>query len=331
MVIHALMPDIHHRLTGGSIYNRRILDGLARSSEVEVHLSPTANHAELPGGLWLVDSLCIEEGAAHLAKRTDASGVLIAHYLEILDPDRSRSTRAATESSLLANYRGVVTSSRFARNALRETSFQGHVEAISPGLDGAYRQPVARSTDSQRSAIVTVASVLPDKGLTGMLDALETLSELSWSWEVIGDTDLNTDFAHEFGERVARSPVSDRIKFRGPLSPQDVIDAYDRADIFALPSRFETCSMATMEAMSRGLPVAAYRVGGLPDLLPEGSRRVLAEPGDRAGWRESLRNLIVNPAERLRLGEMNRDATNGFPSWDECSRAMQRFLERFLR
>ena len=329
-MIHALMPSIHHRLTGGSIYNRRILEWLARSDEVKLHVNATGDDSELPRGLWLVDSLCIEEGAASLAGRADASGVLIAHYLEVLDSDRCHSARAAEESSMLHQYSGVVTSSRFARNALRDAGFQGLVEAIPPGLDEAYRQPTRRSPDSPVTAIVTVASVLPDKGLSEMLGALETLSDLNWSWEVIGDADLNTDFSREFCTRAAQSPVGYRIAFRGALPPYEVIAAYDRADIFALPSRFETCSMATMEAMARGLPVAAFRVGGLPDLLPKASLEVVAEPGDLAGWRESLRRLIISPTERHRLGEANRCAADRFQSWDECGRAMQRFLENFL-
>jgi hypothetical protein len=324
------MPSIHHRLTGGSIYNRRILDWLARSSEVELHLNATADHSGSPGGLWLIDSLCIAEGAAHLATSADASGVLIAHYLEVLDPDRNHSARAVEETAMLHHYRGVVTSSRFARNALRNAGFQGVVEAIPPGLDEAYRQPTGPSRDSPRSSIITVASVLPDKGLSEMLGDLETLADLNWSWEVIGDADLNTDFARGFCTRIAQSPARDRIAFRGALPPHEVIAAYDRADIFALPSRFETCSMATMEAMARGLPVAAFRVGGLPDLLPDDSLPVLTDPGDRDGWRESLRRLITSPAERRRLGEANRRAADSFQSWDDCGRAMQRFLETFL-
>ena len=87
-MIHALMPSIHDRLTGGSIYNRRILSHLAKSRQVELHLDSAGRLQLWPGGLWLVDSLCLETGAAHLAKRADASGVLIAHYLEIFDPRR---------------------------------------------------------------------------------------------------------------------------------------------------------------------------------------------------------------------------------------------------
>jgi glycosyltransferase involved in cell wall biosynthesis len=325
------MPTIHDRLTGGSIYNRRILDWLAQSTPMELHLNSTANHSGLPGGLWLVDSLCLEAGAAHFAKRADTCGVLIAHYLEILDPERRHSARAAAESSMLRRYSAVVTTSRFAQGALRDGGFQGLVEAIPPGLDAAYLQPAVRSLDSPRAAIVTVASVLPDKGLSEMLGALETLSDLDWSWEVIGDVGLNAAFVQEFRARVVRSSVSDRIALRGALPPHEVIAAYDRADIFALPSRFETCSMATMEAMTRGLPVAAFRVGGLPDLLPEDSLQVIAEPGDLTGLRELLRSLIASPIERRRLGHANHNAAIRFQGWDDCGRAMQRFLERFLR
>jgi glycosyltransferase involved in cell wall biosynthesis len=324
------MPSIHHRLTGGSIYNRRILKWLARSGEVKLHMNATADQSELPGGLWLIDSLCLAAGAARLAKRADVAAILIAHYLEVLDSDRSHSARAREEASMLNHYAGVVTSSRFARNALRDAGFQGVIEAIPPGLDEAYRQPARRTLDPRGPAIVTVASVLPDKGLSLMLAALEALSDLNWSWEVIGDADLDSEFAREFCARGAQSSVGNRIAFLGALPPHEVVAAYDRADIFALPSRFETCSMATMEAMARGLPVAAFRVGGLPDLLPEASLEVIAEPGDLAGWRELLRRLIVSPDERRRLGNANRCAADRFPSWDDCGRAMQRFLEGFL-
>jgi glycosyltransferase involved in cell wall biosynthesis len=328
-VIHALMPPIHERPTGGSIYNRRILAYLAKSSHVELHLDSAGNHCRWPGGLWLVDSLCLEAGASHLANCTDASGVLIAHYLETLDPLRRCSAGAAREAKMLLRYSAVVTTSGFAQRALMAAGFQGAVETVVPGLSANYRQPVLRPLASPRPAILTVASVVRNKGLVEMLSALESLSGLNWSWEVIGDVELDADFARKFRYLAGRSPVCDRIAIRGALSPREVLAAYDRSDVFALPSHFETCSMATMEAMARGLPVAAFHVGGLPDLLPEVSRQALAEPGDVAGLAEALRRLIVFGDERQRLGEANRNASGHFPNWEECGSAVGAFLRRF--
>jgi glycosyltransferase involved in cell wall biosynthesis len=86
--------------------------------------------------------------------------------------------------------------------------------------------------------------------------------------------------------------------------------------------------MATMEAMARGLPVAAFRVGGLPDLLPEISRQMLAEPDDVSGLMETLRLFLTDAGCRQRLGEANRKASESFLSWEESSFALVRLLRR---
>ena len=81
-----------------------------------------------------------------------------------------------------------------------------------------------------------------------------------------------------------------------------------------------------MEAMARGLPVAAFALGGLPDLLPEVSRRALVPPGDTAGWLQTLRRLLENAGDRRRLGDANRQASGAFPSWDDSGRALDQFF-----
>jgi glycosyltransferase involved in cell wall biosynthesis len=314
-VLHALMPAIHDRQTGGSIYNRRVLEYLAKRMPVQLHL-------ETPGaadGLWLVDSLCLERWAG-------GTGVLIAHYLEIIDPRRRNSARAAAESAMLQRYRAVVTTSRFAERALRAAGYTGQVAAIPPGLAPEYRAPAPDRKAAKQVAIVTIASIVPDKGLMEMFDALIELAEPDWTWEVIGDDALDSAFAAALRDRVARSPLCDRISVRGALPASELIAIYDRSDLFALPSRFETCSMATMEAMARGLPLAAFQVGGLPDLLPEISRSALVAPGDAAGWARLLRRLLESPDDRRRLGEENRRASAAFLGWEDSALALERLL-----
>ena len=116
---------------------------LAKSTPIELYLdAPGADCSRWPGGLWLADSLCLERGARHIAHCPGASGVLFAHYLEILDPRRRSSARAAAEATLLKSYRAVVTTSRFAESALTAAGYEGAVVAIPPGLAPEYRNPV---------------------------------------------------------------------------------------------------------------------------------------------------------------------------------------------
>jgi glycosyltransferase involved in cell wall biosynthesis len=322
LIVRALMPPIHDWLTGGSLYNNRVLAHLEKSATVELHLdSRVEDKTKWRGGLWLVDSLCLHTSVL----RSDAKGVLIAHYLKLLDPLHQHSSAAEAELAALQSFTAVITTSAFSRRVLLEAGYRGRVEAILPGLKSTYRRPVTiRSSGSP--TILTVATLLPDKGLLEMLAALERLGDLEWSWEIIGDSKLDPAFAEELSIRLNQSPLRDRVLLRGAIAPELVEAAYDRANIFALASRFESCSMATMEAMARGLPVVAFRVGGLPDLLPEISRRTLAESGDRDAFAGTLRMLIKDAGERSDLGRANLEASRRFPSWEDTGAAVESLL-----
>ena len=152
-----------------------------------------------------------------------------------------------------------------------------------------------------------------------MLSTLETLKDLNWSWEIIGDDELDAGFAGELRRRWSESPVRERVCLRGALPPDQVEAAYDSADLFALPSRFETCSMVTMEAMARGLPVVAFRVGGIPELLPDRLGQQLGDAGDLRRFAAILGSLIVDHQLRLALGEGNRLASEEFSSWEDAA------------
>jgi hypothetical protein len=250
---------------------------------------------------------------------------LIAHYLNVLDPVHQNPFEARAELLALRPFKAVIATSGYSRRVLLEAGYQGRVEAILPGLNSTYRRPVAPRS-SRPVKILTVATLLPGKGLVEMLSALEHLRELEWSWEIIGDPMLDPAFSQALSTRLNRSLLRDRVFLRGAMAPDRVEAAYDCAGVFALPSRFETCSMATMEAMARGLPVVAFRVGGLPDLLPEISKRRLAEPGDMDVFVRTLRSLIEDAADRSHLGAANLDASLRFPSWEDTGKAVENLL-----
>jgi glycosyltransferase involved in cell wall biosynthesis len=64
--------------------------------------------------------------------------------------------------------------------------------------------------------------------------------------------------------------------FTSQLKRAEVMAQLDRADLFVLASRTEGLPRALLEAMARGLPCVATRVGGIPELLAAG---VLCDSG----------------------------------------------------
>ena len=80
-------------------------------------------------------------------------------------------------------------------------------------------------------------------------------------------------------------------------------EIYSAADLFVLPTSYETFSLVCMEAMACSVPVLATRVGGIEDYLEDGVNGygITEDPDDIA---EKIQRVLSNEAmlARLRLG-----------------------------
>jgi glycosyltransferase involved in cell wall biosynthesis len=70
----------------------------------------------------------------------------------------------------------------------------------------------------------------------------------------------------------------------------------------SLSSFSEGVPVVLMEAMSYGLPVVATRVGGVPELVEDGSCGLLVSPGDAEALAEAMGSLHENPDLAKSLG-----------------------------
>jgi glycosyltransferase involved in cell wall biosynthesis len=110
--------------------------------------------------------------------------------------------------------------------------------------------------------------------------------------------------------RVRKCGLGDRIEFLDWIPHGGMAEAYRRARVLALPSRWsEPFGIVGLEAQTLGRPVVAYDVGGVRDWLEDGRTGFLVEPGDAAGLAEKLGFLARNPAEADRLGRQARELT----------------------
>ncbi len=96
--------------------------------------------------------------------------------------------------------------------------------------------------------------------------------------------------------------VAAAVAFAGPRP--DVADDLPHADAFLLPSATESFGVAALEAMSAGVPVVAYRVGGLPDVV--GDTGLLVAPFDAAAYADAVLALAGDPDRRAALGAAAR-------------------------
>ena len=93
--------------------------------------------------------------------------------------------------------------------------------------------------------------------------------------------------------RARRLGLADRVRFTGYVPDEALPDLYAASDLFVMPSSVELLSIATLEAMASGLPVAAARAGALPELVSPGKQGALFDPHDAADAGSALQRLAT--------------------------------------
>ena len=89
----------------------------------------------------------------------------------------------------------------------------------------------------------------------------------------------------------------------GAVPPSRVAAELRAAAVAVLPALWwENCPMAVLEAAAGGVPMVASAVGGVPELVDDGTTGLLVSPGDAAALAGALTRLLSDPAEAERLG-----------------------------
>lgn len=108
-------------------------------------------------------------------------------------------------------------------------------------------------------------------------------------------------FEVELRQRIARSPMQERILVQG--FSNDVWPAYKAFDIVCVPStEAEAFGLVAVEAMAVGKPVLAARIGGLAEIVLEGSTGLMFSPRDSNALAVALEKLLSDDVMRARLG-----------------------------
>ena len=75
---------------------------------------------------------------------------------------------------------------------------------------------------------------------------------------------------------------------------QDMEDIYAIADLFLLPSEYESFGLAALEAMAAETPVVATNAGGIPEIITHNKNGFLSEVGDVENMSQQAISLLGN-------------------------------------
>jgi len=166
------------------------------------------------------------------------------------------------------------------------------------GVDPCLFHPSAK--EKAPLIVLSVGNLIPIKGHALLLRAFARVANSvpSCSLEIIGDGPERSDLvrlAVDLG-------VSDRVRFLGRQSRQEVAAAMQRCALFALPSSYEGLGCVYLEAMACGKPVIGCNRQGIDEIIEDGKNGVLVSPGDEADLSDALKMLLNNEPLRERTG-----------------------------
>lgn len=193
-------------------------------------------------------------------------------------------------------------------------SRDGKVRVLPNAIDlDRFRPPEDRATAKSllglppdQPVVGTVGRADPGKGMADFLRVAERLAATvpAVRFLLAGGATFPHERPHYEAIRAAASRLEDRIRLLGPL--KDPLPAFHATDVFVHLGKPEGAPIVALEAMACGIPVVAYRWGGIAELVVDGETGTLVDPGSEEGASRAIERYLEEASHRRRAGEQGR-------------------------
>jgi glycosyltransferase involved in cell wall biosynthesis len=147
-----------------------------------------------------------------------------------------------------------------------------------------------------------LGSISAEKGQDLAIKAIEILADhLPNAKLVLGGNISVEDLATS---RLAAAVAGGQVSLAG--YQKDLFEFFAGLDVYIVPSRSEGLGSAALQAMAHGLPVIATRVGGLPEIVEDGSTGWLVAPESPDALVQAIASSAANPVRLKELGNNAR-------------------------
>lgn len=172
-----------------------------------------------------------------------------------------------------------------------------HLPTMTPPADSPPRM-------RRKRRIVFGGRIDPLKGVDLLLDALRVYQQGSHNidWEVKIAGPGNSDYVDHIRQRCVREKLVN-VELIDTLPFNDLAALFGESLASTVPSLwYDNMPNAALESLACGTPVVAPNHGSFPEIIRHGETGLLYSPGDATDLARSLRFLIENPEQAVRMG-----------------------------
>ncbi len=218
-----------------------------------------------------------------------------------------------TKNKLLENYPGVKNKIFMLPNAIDIEEFYPKNKSVALvkkyNLDG-------------KKVIFTLArlsSLEKYKGYDRMIEALpQVLKKIPNVFYIIGGVG---DDKQRIFDLIKEKKLENYVALAGYIKQEELIDYYNLADVFAMPSKGEGFGIVFLEALACGKPVIAGNQDGSTDALLNGKTGILTNPDNVSAIAKAITDVLSgNVDKRLIDSEFLIKSTNEAYGFEEFNK-----------
>lgn len=123
--------------------------------------------------------------------------------------------------------------------------------------------------------------------------------------------------------------LSEQVDFLGQQGHQQLASLLDGAIALTVPSIwYENMPLNILEALGRGCPVVASRIGGIPEIINHQVNGWLVEPGNSSSWTKALDQAVQ--ADAIRFSQQAKESVEKY-GWNKHFSAIEAIYQQILQ
>lgn len=209
------------------------------------------------------------------------------------------------------------------------------IELLPMGVDTAFFLPPKKMQKKRILRLISVGRLVRWKSHDLGIKAVNNLIQEGFNLEycIIGDGPEWNNLLRLIEKLRLKK---NHIKMLGARNQSEIKIWLQQSDVFLMTSTFdesgrrETQGVVTAEAQACGLPVVAFRSGGIPFTLEEGTTGFLAEEKNMAEFTNYLRKLCKDDSLRKKMGQNARKFIEANFSNTELAKKQLSLYEKVL-
>ena len=230
-------------------------------------------------------------------------------------------------SFVLRNSQIITANSRYTREAVIaiDNSAENRVLIIPMGVDTSKFNPKKRNSNLKEKyeaehLILSVGRLVEKKGINYLIIAMKDVVKYFPNAKlIIGGSGPERENLEDLTRSIG---LDSNVIFVGYIDDSELPVYYASCDLFVLPSvktkegDTEGLGVVLLEAMASGTPVIGSDIGGIKDIIEDGTNGLLAKPQDPEDLAEKIIKLLKDSELRHKLSEEGMKTIKEKFSWE---------------